>query len=254
VSSNTDFTFSKNMKFDTYATSLSNIDELFVGQDDGVYVFGIPSGQDENKLRKFNSTKKTFEQVSISSNENLSKIDVASDGAIWIADNGSVKKLSSTGSVQRTYSVSSGTIRNLSIGADETVYVVIGQTLYRLKPGSSAFTKFSNDDVSKVAAGRAGDLWIADSSNVVQQFTGTKFENRPLGQSVKAQDLGAGTDGSVYITFWDGNKYLLKKWNATNKSFDTVKDVNADMVDVDSDGRPWIANTSADKNVKRGKD
>ncbi|MBX2832899.1 MAG: hypothetical protein KTR23_17375 [Rhodospirillales bacterium] len=254
VSSNTDFIFSKNMTFDTYTTGLDSIEELIVGQDDEVYVYGIPDGQDANKFLKFNSTKKKFEQVSISLDENLKNIDVDSDGAIWIAVNGSVKKLSSTGSVQRTYSVSSGSPRNLSIGADGTVYVVIGQTLYRLKPGTNAFTKFSNDDAYKVAIGRSGDLWITDTSNIVQQFTGTKFENRPLGQSVETQDLGAGTDGSVYITFWDGNKYLLKKWNATNKSFDTVKNVNADMVDVDSDGRPWIANTNEDSNVKRGKD
>ncbi len=254
VSSNTDFTFSKNMAFDTYTTGLSSLDELVVGQDDEVYVYGMPGGQDSNKFLKFNSTKKKFEEVSISFSGNLSNIDVARDGTIWTANSGSVYKLSSTGSVLRTYSVTSGEIRNLSIGPDDTVYVVIEKTLYHLKSGTSVFTKFSNDDVYKVAVGRADDLWIADSGNIVQQFTGTKFENRPLGQSVRVQDIGAGTDGSVYISFWDGSTYVLKKWNAANKSFDTVKNIHADKVDVTSDGRPWIAYTSENADVKRGKD
>ena len=97
-------------------------------------------------------------------------------------------------------------------------------------------------------------MWIADSNNNVQQFTGTKFENRPRGQSVSAEDVGAGTDGSIYITSWSGSQYVLKKWNATNNSFDTVKNTNANKVDVVSDGRPWIANTSSSTDVKRAED
>ncbi|MDP2698665.1 hypothetical protein [Thalassospira sp.] len=254
VPSDNAFTFSKNISFDTYVTNLNTIEEFTVGQNDDVYVYGTPQNQGANQFLKFNNTTEKFEEVSLSFNQNLQNIDVASDGSIWTTQNGSVYQLSSTGSVRRTYSVTSGSIGSLSIGVDGTVYVVISQKLYHLKPGTSTFTKFSNDDVGKVAVGRAGDLWIADSGNIVQQFTGTKFENRPLGQSVSVEDIGAGMDGSVYISSWNGSQYVLKKWNATNNSFDTVKNTNANRVDVMSDGRPWIANTSSNTDVKRGKD
>ncbi|MFH1805470.1 MAG: hypothetical protein ABID63_11350 [Pseudomonadota bacterium] len=254
VPSNNAFTFSKNITFDTYATDLNTIEEFAVGQNDNVYVYGAPQNQGANQLLKFNNTTKKFEEVSLSFNQNLQNIDVASDGSIWTTQNGSVYHLSSTGSLQRTYSVTSGSIGSLSIGVDGTVYVVIAEKLYHLKPGTSTFTKFSNDDVHKVAVGRAGDLWIMDSGNIVQQFTGTKFENRPRGQSINVEDLGVGTDGSVYISSWSGTQYVLKKWNATNNTFDTVKNTNANRVDVMSDGRPWIANTSSNTDVKRGKD
>lgn len=253
VASNNAFTFSKNIRFETYVTDLNTIEELVVGQNDDVYVYGAPLNQGANQFLKFNNTTKKFEEVSLSFNQNLQNIDVASDGSIWTAQNGSVYQLSSTGSLRRTYAVTSGGIGGLSIGVDGTVYVVIAEKLYHLKPGTRRFTRFGNDDVHKVAVGRAGDLWITDSGNIVQQFTGTKFENRPRGQSISVEDLGAGTDGSVYITSWSGSQYVLKKWNATNKAFDTVKNTNADRVDVMSDGRPWIANTSSNTDVKRAK-
>ena len=205
---------------------------------------------------KFNTKTKKLEEVSLSFNQELEKFDFASDGSIWTNGNSSnsIYKLSSTGTIQRTYSVTSGNIRNVSIGSDGTVYVVITDRLYHLKPGTNAFTKFSNDDVVKVAIGRAGDLWIADSSNIVQQFTGTRFENRPLGQGIRIEDIGAGTDGSVYVTLSENNASVLKKWNATNGSFDKVNNVNANKLDVLSDGRPWIANTSSGTDVRRAKD
>ena len=256
VSSQSAFTFSKNITFETFTANLNTIDEIVVGQNDGFYVYGSPPNQGPKQLLKFNTKTKKLDEVSLSFNQELDKFDVANDGSIWTNGNSSnsVYKLTSTGSLQRTYSVPSGSLQNLSIGSDGTVYIVTSSKLYHLKPGSNAFTKFSNDDASKVAVGRAGDLWIADSSNIVQQFTGTRFENRPLGQSISINDLGAGTDGSIYITLYENNAYVLKKWNATNGSFDKVNNVTADKVDVLSDGRPWIANTSSGTDVKRAKD
>ncbi len=256
VTSPSAFTFSKNITFETFTADLNTIDEIAVGQDDGFYLYGTPSDQGANQFQKFNTKTKKLEQVSLSFNQNVEKFDVATDGSIWTNGNSSnsIYKLSSTGTIQRTYSVTPGNIQNISIGPDGTVYAVISGKLYHLKPGTNAFAKFSNDDVRKVAVGRAGDLWIADNNNIVQQYTGTRFENRPLGQSVTVEDIGAGTDGSVYVTVFENSAYALKKWNATNGSFDKVNNVTANMVDVLSDGRPWIANTSSGTDVKRAKD
>ncbi|MEK9843621.1 tectonin domain-containing protein [Thalassospira sp.] len=256
IPSDNAFTFSKNITFETFTTNLNTVDAMTVGQNDGFYIFGSPLSQGAKQLLKFNTKTKKFEQVSLSFSQDLIVFDVASDDSIWTNGNSSssIYRLSSTGTVQRTYSVTSGNIRDLSIGSDGTVYVVIDDRLYHLKPGTNAFTKFNNDDVRKVAVGRAGDLWIADANNIVQQFTGTRFENRPLGQSTKIEDIGAGSDGSIYVTVLDGNAYVLKKWNATNSSFDKVNNINADKVDVLSDGRPWITDTNSNTDAKRAKD
>ena len=255
VPSTTSFTFSKNMSFDTYSPGVVNFEGMAVGDNGKVFVIGSDNSQPRvYSIKAFNSTKKTFEATTISFPETVTKMDAANDGTLWGYANGSVYKLSATGTLLKTYTVPSGTANDLVVGSDGAVYILNGSSLYRLKPGTSVFMKFSNDDVSKVAVGRAGDLWIMDSGNIIQQYTGTRFENRPLGQSVTGTDIGAGRDGSVYISRWNGSAAVLKKWNATNKSFDTIKNVEADYVDVDPDGRPWIAYTSSSNDVKRGKD
>jgi len=228
---------------------------VVVGINDEVYVYGDNGGQMPPKvLLKFNSRTKAFEETSISFPQDVDRLGVDGDGNFWGFTDETVYKLNSKGTLTKTYSVASGFARGLSIGADGTVYIVAGSTLYQLKSGTNTFTKFSNDDARLVAVGRAGDLWIVDSNYYVQQYTGSKFENRPLGQSVEANAIAASTDGTVYISHWAGSDYQLQKWNATNKSFDTVNNVEADKVAVDSAGRPWIAYTSMNTDVKRGKD
>ncbi len=256
VPSSTSFTFSKSMDFEEYSTGLANHHGIHIGENGKVYLRGtnIDGQLYVQKIRVFNSTKNTFEDTDISFPEEVSSMDAASDGTLWGYKDGSVYKLSATGKLMKTYTVSSDTARSLAVSADGSVYIVAGSLLYRLKPGTSVFTKFSNDDVRKVAVGRAGDLWITDSNSYVQQYTGTKFENRPLGQSVEGTAIGASSNGSVYISVQSGSYPILKKWNATNKSFDTVKNTRADIIDVDPDGRPWIAYSSGDGNVQRGKD
>ena len=249
------FTFSKNMTFDTYASGFVNFSGFAVGENGKVYAWGDAGGQTPSKIYKlFNSTKKIFETVTLSFPQEVTRIDAARDGTIWGFLNGKVYKLSSTGALLKTYTVPAGTAKDLAIGADGTVYAVVNSSLYRLKPGTSTFTKFSNDDVTKVAVGRAGDLWITDSNSYIQQYTGAKFENRPLGQSIEGTDIGSSSEGSVYVSVWNGSAPVLKKWNATNKSFDTVNNAHADILDVDPDGRPWIAYTSSSNDVKRSKD
>ncbi|WP_316979438.1 tectonin domain-containing protein [Shumkonia mesophila] len=256
--SSTGFTFSKNMKFDSYSTGLTNFSSLIVGRNDEIYVYGEKGGQQQQLppkvLLHFNNKTKAFEETLISFPTDVEQIGVDGNDNFWGFKSGTVYKLNSKGTLSKTYSVVSGSANSLSIGADGKVHIVVGSTLYLLKTGTNAFTKFSNDDVKKVAVGRAGDLWILDDNNIVQQYTGTKFENRPLGQSIEGSAIAAGTDGTIYITHWNGSKMQLRKWNATNKSFDTVNNEEADKVGVDSSGRPWIAYTSMNNDVKRAKD
>lgn len=258
VASSTSFTFSKNMSFDTYTNTENALYDIAVGLDGNVYAH-VGNGDPqipEYKVLIFNTTKKIFETHTANFSGRVRAMDADADGNIWGIDTNSpatVYRVSTTGT-SKSYSVSNSTssATDLTIGSDGTVYVVVGKLLYRMTPGTSTFSKFSNDDVRKIAVGLSGDIWILDDNYVVQQYTGSKFENRPLGQSVAANDIGAGEDGTVYIAAQSDN--LLKKWNPTNKSFDKVNNASADIVDVAADGRPWISYTSDSTDIKRGKD
>lgn len=250
------FTFSKNMTFTTYTSVFTSLEGVAVGENGKVYTHG-PVGSDNGAIKVFNSTKKTFEAFTTSFPVSVRAMDADSEGNIWGVNwsaPAKVYRIPATGGTVKTYALAdtANAPSSLTVGGDDTVYVVVGNRLYHMKTGTSSFTKFSNDDVTKVAIGIAGDMWITDQNNIVQQYTGTKFENRPLGQSVDAADIGAGADGTVYIALTTGA--AMKKWNATNKSFDTVNNTSIDMVDIAPDGRPWAAYTSSNNDVKVGKD
>jgi len=261
VASGTSFTFSKNMRFDTFSNSLGfmgSLDGIAIGLDDNIYAH-VNAGDlqiPDYKVWIFNEKAEKFEDHTANFSGEVEAMDADVDGNIWVIDTNSpptIYRVTPTGT-RTSFSVSgaTGSATDLTIGSDGTIYAVIGRILYRMTPGTSSFRKFSNDDIRKVAVGLAGDLWVLDENYVVQQFTGSKFENRPLGQTVKANDIGAGEDGTVYIGAQSDN--LLKKWNASNKSFDKVNNAKADIVDVDQDGRPWIAYTSSNTDIKRGKE
>ena len=143
----------------------------------------------------------------------------------------------------------------MAVAADGTVYVAVGAQLYKMEAGKSVFRKIENSDIYAVHLGAGGDLWIVNQSFEVQQYTGSKFENRPKGTAQKVQDMAVGADGSVYVL--DQSTSLLKKWNASNGRFDDVNITQSmHAVTVTIEGRPWIVNTSGDisDDIWRAKD
>ena len=136
-----------------------------------------------------------------------------------------------------------GTPRSMSVTANGTLFVVVGDALYRKAANQSVFQKIANSGVRAVHVGPGEDIWILNPDSRVQQFTGSRFENRPSGAGFQARDLAVGADGSIYAI--EQSSQLLKKWNASNGRFDNVNITQTmQKVTVTIEGRPWLVNTS----------
>ena len=254
------FTFTKNLQFTKYKSSdpeanIGMLEGIGTGQSGAVFISG-DSGvfKFNSKTQKFEALTKTFPVSSL--------IDVTDDasGTLWGLDLASPKVYRIKGSQVTSYTVvnNSDTPRNLSVTADGTVYVVVGAKLYKKAASSSVFREIltsKSGDFFQIHVGPGGDIWILNQNSEVQEYTGSRFENRPKGTPQRAVDMDVGADGSVYVL--DNSTYLLKKWNATNGRFDAVNITQTfQRLAVTIEGRPWLANTSdgLTKDIWRAKD
>jgi hypothetical protein len=244
------FTFTKNLKFEKYKSSdpdasLGSLSDVHAGHTGAIYITG------DGAVFKFNTKNEKFE--ALDKNFSISSFaDVGEDesGTLWaLSGVAPAKVYRLKGTQEKSYTVISstdtGTPRNMSVTADGTVYVAVGNALYKMETGASTFKQVESSDILFVHTGPGGDIWILNQNYQVQQYTGRKFENRPKGTALKASDLAIGADGSVYAIA--SSDQLLKKWNASNNRFDDVN-ITQQMhkVTVTIEGRPWLANTSGD--------
>lgn len=259
------FTFTKNMRFETVsADGLSpGAYAKLASNPDGVIWASTTGGA----LEKYDTVQKKFVDGSTkfeSDGVDISDFDIAANGDIWVYTlnyNEQKSMLRERNKVLKKYTVSGFTAGGSSEGGvavspDGTVYALMtsgsSTYIYTKASNSETFKKFSNDaDIVAVSVGPGNDVWIIDKNDIVQQWTGTRFENRPSNGSVKATRIAAGkTDGTIYIVATDNT---LRKWNGANSSFDKVNNITGYYVAVDGDGRPWV-NTSSTPTIKRGKD
>lgn len=244
------FTFTKNLKFEKYKSSdaeanMGMINDVHAGHTGAVYISG------DTGVFKFNTKTKKFEALDKAfSNSSLADVGEDESGTLWgLSQVAPARVYRIKGTQEKVYyvinSTDTNTPRNMAVAADGTVYVAVGESLYKKDASSNVFKQIESSDIFFVHLGAGGDLWILNQASRVQQYTGSKFENRPKGTALKAQDLGVGADGSVYAL--DHSTNLLKKWNASNGRFDDVN-ITQDMhrVTVTIEGRPWLANTSGD--------
>ncbi|MEQ9557381.1 MAG: tectonin domain-containing protein [Rhodospirillales bacterium] len=242
------FTFTKNLKFDKYQSSdaeanMSMLSDVHAGHTGAVYISG------DTGVFKFNTKTKKFEALDKAfSNSSLADVGEDESGTLWALSQISPARVYRLkGTQEKTYyvinSTDTNTPRNMAVAADGTVYVAVGAQLYKMEAGKSVFKQIESSDIFYVHLGAGGDLWILNQNSRVQQYTGSKFENRPKGTALQAQDMAVGADGSVYAI--DHSTNLLKKWNASNGRFDDVN-ITQQMhrVTVTIEGRPWLAYTS----------
>ncbi len=250
------FTFTKNLKFETYKSSdpdanLEQVFDMAVGQDNSVFI------RDNSDVFKFNTRKNKFEALTTTFPDSVTDVSTDAEGNIWgLKSVAPATVYRIRGTQTKSYTVISSTDtntpRNMAVDGDGTVYVAVGNKLYRKPASESRFTKFSDDSILYVALAGGGDIWIMNQSSKVQQWTGTKFENRPSGTAQSALDIAAG-DGTIYIV---NSSNKLMRWNATNSSFDEVNSTASfNKVGVTNDGRPWAMNiSSGGEDIFRAKD
>ena len=242
------FTFTKNLKFDKYKSSdaeanMGMLSDVHAGHTGAVYISG------DTGVFKFNTKTKKFEALDKAfSNSSLADVGEDESGTLWaLSKIAPARVYRLKGTQEKTYyvinSTDTNTPRNIAVAADGTVYAAVGAQLYKMEAGKSVFKQIENSGIFYVHLGPGGDLWIIDQDSNVQQYTGSKFENRPKGTAQDATDMAVGADGSVYVI--DNDTFLLKKWNASNGRFDNVNITQTmERVTVTIEGRPWLANTS----------
>jgi hypothetical protein len=253
-------TFSKNMKFQnithTSPIGTGDFNILEVGNDGSIWLAVLIAA--DNRYEKYNESRNRFEPVSFwfatnNVSETAMSFDLTSNGDFWgISNLTNVYRVRGQQAVDFTKN-GLGLPEVLSVGGDDTVYVVYGTTLYSKAANSNQFKKFSNDnDVKFVTAGSASDVWITNTANQVQQWNGSAFENRPVGKTQLAESVKASSGGAVYIV----EAGIPYKWNGTNNSFDKINNIQLTAdgeAAIEADGRLWLV-SETDNTVKRAKD
>ena len=95
---------------------------------------------------------------------------------------------------------------------------------------------------ARVGVGATKDvLWGVDVDSDVYEYvkSADRFEKRNLLLNDRAQDIGVGKDGSVFIVDLGGN---LKKWNPALRSWTPTGRGAVTRVAVTSKGKPVVAN------------
>lgn len=101
---------------------------------------------------------------------------------------------------------------------------------------------FDSINFMRVGVGKTReDIWAVSTTYNVYEFVPStdSFELRSVNADDKAQDIGVGQDGSVFIVNTSG---VLKKWDETAKRFVKTNKTGVTRVAVDSRGNPIVAN------------
>ncbi|KZB70765.1 MULTISPECIES: tectonin domain-containing protein [Thalassospira] len=256
------FTFTKNISFETVETDAapSGADiEIATGNDGVVYGYSYTNSPSQSgsmfvydeRRRKFVAESTAFGDQ----NANIQDYDVASNGDIWASTlSPSVGLFRERNKSQQEFKVSGLTPAGVAVAPDDTVYAIFytggDYWLYSKGPGSNSFTRFDDfNSLYDVSVGAGNDVWIIDRSLYVRQWTGTSFEKRPS-QGQKAEAVRVSRNGEVFILTSDNGVY---RWNATNKSFDLIKNSTAENFDVEEDGRLWLSVNNT-PTIKRARD
>lgn len=112
---------------------------------------------------------------------------------------------------------------------------------------------FDQINFKRVGLGKTHkDLWVVSLTNNVYEYVEStdSFELRSINADDKAQDVGVGQDGTVFIVNTSG---VLKKWDETSKRFIKTNKAGVTRVAVDSLGNPIVANFPNSQTVYFGR-
>lgn len=115
------------------------------------------------------------------------------------------------------------------------------------------FSRRSDLDFLRIGIGAdENDVWVTNTANNVYQYNQNtdSFDLRSVNADDKAQDIGVGQNGSVYIVNLNG---VLKKWDALSKRFIKTNKANVTRVAVDSRGNPIVGNFPSSQIVYFGR-
>ncbi len=145
-------------------------------------------------------------------------------------------------------------IPDLDIAGDGTVVNIFGTELEFFHPETANDVEFF-DQIAFMRAGvgtNEKDIWAVSTTNNVYEFVEAtdSFELRSKKSGDKAQDIGVGQDGTVFIVNMSG---VLKKWDPVSGLFISTTKTGVNRVAVDSKGNPIVANFPTSQTVFFGR-
>jgi hypothetical protein len=176
-----------------------------------------------------------------------SRIDVSPQGIPWLVNS---SKQIWRGNGGNSFNQLPGLANDIGIGADGTVYIigtdaqVGGFSIYKWN-GSN--WDLQNGAGVRIDVSPQGIPWLVNSSKQIWRgIGGNSFEQLPG----LANDIGIGSDGSVYIIGTDAmpGGYGIYKWNGSNW---TKINGAGEQISAGSQGIPWMVDSF--KEIYRGK-
>lgn len=253
--SSSGFTFTKRMRFVSVPNNIPTpwTANIATNSQGDIWILRAAFGDDELP-EKYNPKTDKFDLIPATKFSDISQthvdFDVNSNNELWmttIFGMGFLYHETDTQLIGYQFNGGADSPTRVAIAPDDTVYVTVEESgskffIYQKAPSDTKFKKFSNDiDVDDIAVGPGHDIWIIQRpTGVVQQWNGKKFINQPTRKQT-AKDIDISSNGTIYIVDL-ANK--LRKWNASNKRFDEIRNTSASVVAVDNTGRPWIVDNS----------
>lgn len=145
------------------------------------------------------------------------------------------------------------TVGDMDVTLDEWIVLTFTQRMINfIGIGANAGLsrpKRSDQKFTRIGVGATRDvIWATTFDNDVYEYVKAtdRYEKRNVLDSDKAQDIGVGKDGSVFIVDLSGR---LKKWDAAQKTFVFTGRAGVNRVAVTSKGKPVVANFPSSQRV-----
>lgn len=255
-------TFTRTLRFETFRAEndrFAILSDLVIGNDENTYITGTQLLSLTPEMDRFDERRRRFIEVPFPFPEAVHAFDVEDDGkTFWgITTSPPVKIFRSTnnGASIRTFTIPSAPAfsfgTDLTLDNDGNVYVIVGERIFRKGRNAAQFRQFSTQVARTIAIGMDDNIWITNDQNVVLRSDGDRFVN-PARRQTKVSGLAVATDGSVFVIAADdmGNPQLFR-WNASNRSFDAIRNTVPSRLSVTEDGLPWFTEGLDVKRARR---
>ncbi len=214
--------------------------DIGIGGDGSVYIIGIddvsPTGGYSISKLTGNAFEKMFECAG-------TRISASPNGVPWVVNKSNLV-YQFTG-VNNLWQVQPGTATDIGIGADGSIFAIGTKTVS--PTGGYDILKFNGagwDTLQQcagvhIAVSPQGIPWVVNKSHIVYKNTGGLLW-QPI-PGVKANDIGIGADGSVYVTSIDTTgtnpKPPIYKYNGNG--WTPVSNASGVSIAVSPQGVPW---------------
>lgn len=211
--------------------------DIGAGADGTVYAVGTQSVPNGGAIYRWQYQSMTWHKISDA--HGAARIDVDPKGNPYIVDN--KNNIFYWDSLKNKFIQMPDQATDIAVGADGSVWIIGVQTAsggYNIRYWDSAkeaWVSVSGAAV-RITVDFRGVPWVVNSGNNIYRWNGKSWTQT----TGKAVDIGAGADGSIYITDKDGKIF---RYIETTGQWAQIEGSGA-QVTADACGKPWVINSA----------